>query len=55
MDWDDLRIGLAISRAGSLSGAARVLKLNHATVWRRLKALEASLDIRLFEIGRAHV
>ena len=43
MDWDDLRIGLAISRAGSLSGAARVLKLNHATVWRRLKALEAKI------------
>jgi len=51
MEWDDLRIALAISRAGSLSGAARVLKLNHATVWRRLKGLEESLDIRLFERG----
>ncbi len=49
MDWDDLRIALAIVRSGSLSGAARVLDLNHATVWRRLKGLEARLDTRLFE------
>lgn len=49
MDWDDLRIALAIARAGSLSGAARALKLNHATVWRRLKGLEDRLDAKLFE------
>lgn len=49
MDWDDLRIALAISRAGGLSRAARALKLNHATVWRRLKSLEESLDTRLFD------
>ena len=49
MEWDDLRIALAISRAGSLSGAARALKLNHATVWRRLRGLEEQLDTKLFE------
>ncbi|MBM3549192.1 MAG: LysR family transcriptional regulator [Alphaproteobacteria bacterium] len=49
MEWDDLRIALAIARSGGLAGAARTLGVNHATVWRRLKALEAQLDTRLFE------
>ncbi len=49
IDWDDLRIFLAIARAGSLSGAARVLSVNHSTVFRRLNGLEAELDVRLFE------
>jgi DNA-binding transcriptional LysR family regulator len=49
MDWEDLRVALAIARSGGLAGAARGLKVNHATVWRRLKALEAELDTRLFE------
>ena len=49
MDWDDLRIGLAIARSGSLSAAARTLGLNHATVWRRLKGLETALAVRLFD------
>jgi len=51
MDWNDLRIALAVARAGGLSGAARALKLNHATVWRRLKALETAAGTRLFERG----
>ena len=33
-DWDDLRLVLAIARARSLSGAARTLGVNHATVFR---------------------
>lgn len=49
MEWDDFRIALAIARSGSLAGAARTLKVNHATVWRRLRALETALDTRLFE------
>lgn len=51
MNWDDVRIFLAIARAQSLRGAARSLALNHATVGRRLSSLEASLDTRLFERG----
>ncbi len=51
MDWDDLRIALAIARSGGLSGAARSLGLNHATVWRRLKGLEAKLGVRLYDRG----
>jgi DNA-binding transcriptional LysR family regulator len=48
-DWDDLRFFLAVARAGSLSGAARALGVNHATVSRRLRALEARVGAQLFE------
>jgi DNA-binding transcriptional LysR family regulator len=49
MDWDDLRYVLAIARAGSLSGAARELGVNHSTVFRRLTAFEDRLGVRLFD------
>lgn len=49
LDWDDLRVFLALARSRSLRGAARALGLNHATVARRLRGLEAALDARLFE------
>ncbi|HYC05791.1 MAG TPA: LysR family transcriptional regulator [Azospirillaceae bacterium] len=49
MGWDDLRLLLAVSRAGGLSGAARELGVNHSTVFRRLAALEAELGTLLFE------
>jgi len=48
-DWDDLRYFLAVERAGSLSGAARLLKVNHSTVLRRLAHLERKLGARLYE------
>lgn len=48
MNWDDVRIFLAIARHGQILGAARSLGLNHATVARRLTALEQSLGSRLF-------
>ena len=47
-DWDDLRIFLAVARAESLSGAARVLRLDPATVGRRIARLEAALGQPLF-------
>jgi DNA-binding transcriptional LysR family regulator len=53
--WDDLRYLLALSRAGSLSGAARALGVEHTTVGRRIEALEASLGTRLFVRSRAGV
>jgi molybdate transport repressor ModE-like protein len=49
MDWDNLRIFLAIARAGQILAAAKALHLNHATVARRLDALEESLSTKLFE------
>lgn len=49
MDWNDLRVILAIGRSGSLSGAARILGLNHSTVFRRINAIEQRLDVRLFD------
>lgn len=49
MDWDHLRIFLAVARSGQILGAARRLGLNHATVNRQLTALEADLKARLFD------
>jgi Transcriptional regulator len=48
MDWDDARVYLAILRAGTLRGAAAQLRVDQATVGRRLAALEAALGVRLF-------
>lgn len=50
-DWNDLRYLLAIARAGTLTGAARDLGVEHTTVGRRLAALEANLGARLFLRG----
>ena len=48
-DWDDLRFFLAVARSGRLTAAARRLSANHATVSRRVTALEESLKAKLFE------
>ncbi|HVJ41965.1 MAG TPA: LysR family transcriptional regulator [Dongiaceae bacterium] len=49
LDWEDLRYFAALAHHGSLSAAARQLGVNHATVARRLAALEACLGQHLFE------
>jgi DNA-binding transcriptional LysR family regulator len=49
MDWDDLRIFLAVARAGTVSEAARQLEVDHSTVSRRIANLETRLSIRLFD------
>lgn len=49
MDWDDLRVVLAVFREGTLSGAARRLGVTHSTVFRRLGAIEETMGARLFE------
>lgn len=49
MDWDDLRHFAAFVSAGSLSGAARDLRIEHATVARRIAALEARLGLKLVD------
>lgn len=48
MDWDDLRVFLAVARGDSLSRAGRVLKMDAATVGRRVARLEEALGARLF-------
>lgn len=47
-DWDDLRIFLAVARAETLGRAGRVLRLDPATVGRRVARLEEALGARLF-------
>jgi len=49
MQWDDLRIFLAVAREGSISGAAKRLSVQHSTVSRRLRSLEEKLETRLIE------
>jgi DNA-binding transcriptional LysR family regulator len=48
VQWDDMKIFLAVARAESLSGAGRVLKLDPATVGRRIARLETALGAPLF-------
>ena len=48
-DWNELRLVLAVQRAGSLTTAAVTLGIDHSTAFRRLKALEEQLGVRLFE------
>jgi DNA-binding transcriptional LysR family regulator len=47
-DWDSLRYILAVAREGGLSGAARVLCVNHATVSRQLSRAEEAAGVRFF-------
>jgi DNA-binding transcriptional LysR family regulator len=47
--WDALRYALAVVRAGSLTGAAKELGVNHTTVSRRLSDLEQDLGVSLFD------
>jgi len=49
LDWDDLRIVLAIARSGGIGGGAKALGVNQSTIFRRLNALEDRLGVRLFE------
>ena len=47
-DWDDLRIFLALARTESLGRAGLVLRMDAATVGRRIARLEEGLGQRLF-------
>lgn len=48
-DWNEPQLVLAVHRAGSLTGAAKTLGIDHSTAFRRLNAVEARLGVRLFE------
>jgi DNA-binding transcriptional LysR family regulator len=49
LDWDDLKITLAVARHGSLNAAARALGTTQPTVSRRLDGLERRIGVKLFE------
>ncbi|MEQ5776526.1 MULTISPECIES: LysR family transcriptional regulator [unclassified Thalassospira] len=49
MDWSDVRVFLAVARAGTLGAAARTLKISHPTAGRRLRALEEATGQVLFQ------
>lgn len=55
MDWDHLRLVLAVADAGGLSQAARALQVDPATITRRLDAVEAHLRCKLFHRSRRGV
>src|SRR5438309_7706903 len=49
LDWEDVRYFVALARDGTLSATARRLRVNHATVARRISSLEALLGRPLFD------
>lgn len=49
LDWEDVRFFVALAEHGSLSATARALHVNHATVSRRVAALEGRLGRSLFD------
>lgn len=48
-DWQDLHTFAALAHSGSLAATARKLGVSHATVGRRVAALEAALGVRLVD------
>ncbi|WP_338664573.1 LysR family transcriptional regulator [Pararoseomonas sp. SCSIO 73927] len=51
--WDDFRLINAVATTRNLPAAAERLGMDHSTVFRRLKAIEASLGQPLFERHRS--
>ena len=49
LDWEDVRYFVALARYGTLSATARGLRVNHATVARRVTSLETLLGRPLFD------
>jgi DNA-binding transcriptional LysR family regulator len=48
-DWNELKLVLAVARAGGLVGAAAALGIDHSTAFRRLQAIENRFGHQLFE------
>lgn len=49
LHWDDIRFFLELAEGGTLSAAARSMKVAHVTVGRRLAAIERALGLQLFD------
>lgn len=48
-NWDEIRTAYQVARNGTVSGAADVLGVHHATVIRHIDALEQRLGVKLFQ------
>ena len=48
-NWDEIRTAFQVARNGTVSGAADVLGVHHATVIRHIDSLEARLGAKLFQ------
>ena len=48
-NWDEIRTAYQVARIGTVSGAAEVLGVHHATVIRHVDALEDRLGTKLFQ------
>jgi len=48
-NWDEIRTAYQVARLGTVSGAAEVLGVHHATVIRHIDALERRIGARLFQ------
>ncbi len=49
MNWDDLKIFLAVAREGAARAAAAKLGVHHSTITRRIDAFESTQNTRLFD------
>lgn len=47
--WDEVRTAYQVARLGTVSGAAEVLGVHHATVIRHIDAIEERLGVKLFQ------
>ena len=48
-NWDEIKTAFQVARMGTVSGAAEVLGVHHATVIRHVDALEGRLGVKLFQ------
>jgi DNA-binding transcriptional LysR family regulator len=48
-NWDEVRTAYQVAKMGTVSGAAEVLGVHHATVIRHVDALEAKMGVKLFQ------
>jgi len=49
MNWDDIKIFLAIAKMGGLKKASNILGIHHSSCARRINTLENDLGIKLFD------
>ena len=48
-NWDEIKTAFQVARMGTVSGAADVLGVHHATVIRHIDSLEGRLGVKLFQ------